>query len=92
MSLTHLQIDKIYKLHESTNILCMECKRILIMCEWDLEKAIKYAEEMSTRHNQTLSLLFQDFTQEEIDKLFEFYSKLYAGIERLEDYAREIEK
>ena len=56
------------------------------------EKAIKYAEEMSTRHNQTLSLLFQDFTQEEIDKLFEFYSKLYVGIERLEDYAREIEK
>ena len=45
MSLTHLQIDKIYKLHESTNILCMECKRILIMCEWDLEKAIKYAKE-----------------------------------------------
>lgn len=45
MALNNLEVEKIYKLHESTDIILMECKRILIRCEWDLEKAIKYAKE-----------------------------------------------
>lgn len=49
----------------------------------------KYAEEIGERNAKALSLLFADFTEEEIEQLFIFYTKLYAGIERVERYAEE---
>lgn len=51
----------------------------------------KYADEMNERHSQTLSLLFADFSEDEIKQLFQLYAKLYAGIERVEKYAEELE-
>lgn len=56
------------------------------------QRSIEYAEEMAERHSQTLGLLFQDFNEEELAELFRLYSKLYAGVERVEDYAKELEK
>lgn len=55
------------------------------------EKAGDYAREMEQRHTQTLQLLFADFSEEEIEKLFCLYIKLYAGIERVENYAKELD-
>lgn len=54
------------------------------------EKATEYIKEMSGRHSKTLGLLFDDFSEEEIKLLFHLYIKLYAGIERIESYAREL--
>lgn len=54
------------------------------------EKAAEYRQEMSQRHAQTLRLLFDDFNEEEIKLLFNLYIKLYAGIEQVENYAREL--
>lgn len=51
----------------------------------------KYADEMDKRHSQTLNLLFADFSEDEIKQLFQLYAKLYAGIERVEKYAEELE-
>lgn len=54
------------------------------------EKAAEYRQEMAQRHAQTLRLLFHDFSEEEIKLLFNLYIKLYAGIEQVESYAREL--
>lgn len=54
------------------------------------EKADNYAKEMAERHSHTLELLFADFNEDEIKELFHLYAKLYAGIERVEDYAKEL--
>lgn len=49
-----------------------------------------YAEEIGERQMKALSLLFADFSEEEIEQLFFLYSKLYTGLERVENYAEEI--
>lgn len=56
------------------------------------EKVQEYSEEVSQRHLQSLKLLFEDFSEDEIAALFRLYRKLYAGIERVEKYAEEIDK
>lgn len=55
------------------------------------DKATKYAEEIGERHAQTLRLLFEDFTEEEIKSLYTLHAKLYAGIKRVEEYAKELD-
>lgn len=55
------------------------------------DKAAAYNERISPRHAQALRLIFADFSSEEVDHLFGLYRKLYAGIERVENYAREIQ-
>lgn len=54
------------------------------------EKVRRYAEEIGERHMKALSLLFADFSEEEIKQLFSLYRKLYAGLERVENYAEEL--
>ncbi len=56
------------------------------------EKAMGYSEEVAQRCLQSLKLLFEDFSEDEIKTLFQYYTKLYAGIERVEKYAEEIDK
>lgn len=55
------------------------------------DKVDQYAEEMGERHLQSLKLLFLDFTEEEIEQLFRLYVKLFAGMERIEKYAEELD-
>lgn len=52
------------------------------------DKVNDYAKEIAERHSRTLQLLFADFSEEEIEQLFHLYEKLYAGIERVENYAK----
>ena len=54
------------------------------------DKVNQYTEEMSERNSQSLKLLFADFSEEEIEQLFHLYSKLYVGMERVEQYAEEL--
>ena len=56
------------------------------------DKVAKYTQEIGERHSQALKLLFNDFTEEEIQKFFCLYSKLYAGMERVEKYAEELDQ
>ena len=55
------------------------------------DKADQYAEEMGERHLQSLKLLFSDFSDDEIKQLFHLYVKLFAGMERVEKYAEELD-
>ena len=54
------------------------------------DKVGQYAEEMGERHLQSLKLLFSDFNEDEIKLLFRLYTKLFAGMERVEKYAEEL--
>lgn len=54
------------------------------------EDVQRYAEEIGERQMKALSLLFSDFSEEEIGQLFFLYSKLYIGLERVENYAEEV--
>ncbi len=54
------------------------------------DKVGQYAEEMGERHLQSLKLLFSDFSEDEIKLLFRLYTKLFAGMERVEKYAEEL--
>lgn len=56
------------------------------------EKVQQYAEEVGERHLQSLKLLFEDFSEDEIATFFQLYTKLYAGIERVEKYAEKIDR
>ena len=55
------------------------------------EEVKRYTEEIGERHMKALSLLFADFSEEEIEQLFSLYTKLYAGLEQMENYAGELE-
>lgn len=66
--------------HGKSNSVCVEIT----------DKAIAYGKEMEERNSHTLKLLFADFNDAEIKELFRLYSKLYTGIERVENYAKEI--
>lgn len=54
------------------------------------DQAHQYSNEFSERHLQALKLLFEEFSENEIEQLFHLYSKLYAGMERVEKYAEEL--
>lgn len=54
-------------------------------------KVSQYAEEMGERHLQSLKLLFSDFSEDEINQLFNLYAKLFAGMARVENYAEKID-
>lgn len=56
------------------------------------DKVNAYAQEIVGRNLQALSLLFADFSEDEIKQLFQLYTKLYAGVERVEQYAEELDK
>ena len=60
------------------------------LCVKITDKAIAYEKEMEERNSQTLQLLFADFNDEEIKEFYRLYSKLYTGIERVENYAKEL--
>lgn len=53
------------------------------------DKVKEYTDEIGERHLKTLKLLFADFSEDEIQQLFNLYAKLYAGINRVEKYAEE---
>lgn len=54
-------------------------------------KVAEYAREIDERHRQILQQFFADFSEEEIQQLFGFYRKLYRGMERVENYAKELD-
>ena len=56
------------------------------------DKVNAYAQEIGGRNLQALSLLFADFSEDEIKQLFQLYTKLYAGVERVEQYVEELDK
>lgn len=55
------------------------------------EEVKRYTEEIGERHTKALSLLFSDFNEKEIEQLFSLYTKLYAGLERMENYTEELD-
>lgn len=54
------------------------------------DKVNEYSQEKGERRLQALNLLFADFSEDEIEKLFRLYAKLYAGVERFEQYTDEL--
>lgn len=57
------------------------------LCVELTELARAYGRELEERHTETLRLLFADLSGEELRQLFRLYAKLYAGVERVEQYA-----
>lgn len=58
----------------------------------ELTKKVKrYTKEIGKRHRMALRLLFADFSEKEIEQLFSLYKKLYAGLERIENYAEKLD-
>lgn len=51
------------------------------------EQADSYFTQMQERYAKTMQLMFADLSEEEIQQLYKLYGKLYAGIERVENYA-----
>lgn len=60
------------------------------VCLEETRKVADYSAEMDERRGNILRLLFSDFTEEEIAQFYSLYRKLYAGIERVEEYAKEV--
>lgn len=77
-----LQSKGFVKLIESkNNSICVEIT----------PKAIEYQQEMSERHLTTLKKLFSELSDQEIDKLFNFFHKLYIGLEQVEQYTEDLD-
>ena len=45
-----------------------------------------------SRAKKVLALYLTDFSEEETEQLYRLYAKLYAGMERVEKYAEEIDQ
>lgn len=54
------------------------------------EKVAQYAQQIGEQQLKALNLLFSDFSEKEIEQLFMLYTKLYTGLERVENYAEEL--
>ena len=54
------------------------------------DKVNEYSQEKGESRLQALTLLFADFSEEEIEQLFRLYAKLYTGVERFEKYTDEL--
>lgn len=55
------------------------------MCIWPTEKTEDYFQNEFSRYQVELKYLFEVYTAGEIETLFRLLSKLYAGIENLEN-------
>ena len=54
------------------------------------DKFFKYSNQMKAKHLETLTLLFKDFTDEEITQLFSLYNKLESGLASVEEYGEKL--
>lgn len=61
------------------------------VCLEETEKVAAYSAQMENRRSQVLQLLFADFSEEEIAQFYALHRKLYAGIERVEEYAKTVD-
>lgn len=52
------------------------------------DKVAAYSAEMDERRGRVLQLLFADFSEEELRQLYALSRKLYAGLDRVEEYAK----
>lgn len=52
----------------------------------------KYSSEVGERQKKTLGLLFSSFSEDEVITLFSLFSKLYSGVESVEEYAESLGK
>lgn len=58
------------------------------VCLEETEKVTAYSAQMDGRRNQVMQLLFADFSEAEISQFYSLHEKLYAGIQRVEEYAK----
>ena len=54
------------------------------------EKMNEYISRVGDIQENVLKILFEDFSKEEIRQYFNLVSKLYSGIEKVENYAEEV--
>ena len=54
------------------------------------EKMNEYISRVGDMQENVLKILFEDFSEEEIKQYFNLVSKLYTGIEKVENYTEEI--
>lgn len=59
------------------------------VCLLQDERMKKYAQRVGAMQQEVLKLLFEDFTEKEIEALYEGVIKLYAGISKIEKYVEE---
>ncbi|MGM9590950.1 MAG: hypothetical protein ACI3V0_12400 [Faecousia sp.] len=61
------------------------------VCLEETEKVAAYSAQMDDRRSQVMQLLFADFSEEEISRFYSLHRKLYAGIQRVEEYAKTVD-
>lgn len=91
MGCSRQNIKKLALTLEKKGFVCLQQGGNHSICIELTDKARVYAQAMGERHLQTLQLLFADFSEEELEQLFRLYAKLYAGVERVERYADDLE-
>lgn len=62
------------------------------VCLESTGKVEAYSEEMEVRRFTVLKMLFSELSEKEIVQLYDLHRKLYVGIERVEEYAKSIDK
>ena len=61
------------------------------VCLEETEKVAAYSAQMAERRSQVMQLLFADFSEAEISQFYALHRKLYAGIQRVEEYAKTVD-
>ena len=62
------------------------------VCLEETEKVAVYSFQMAQRREGLLRELYADFSEEELAEFYRLHRKLYAGIQRAEAYAEQIER
>lgn len=90
MGCSRQNVRKLADVLEDKGYLTMTEGRNNAVCLDVTQKVLQYSQEMDERRGMVLKLLFSEFSEEEIALLYSLYRKLYRGIERVEEYAREV--
>lgn len=90
MGCSRQNVKKLAALLERKGYLSMTEGANHSVCLEMTEKVAAYNVQMDERRGRVLQLLFADMSEEEIAQLYTLNRKLYAGIERVEAFAKEV--
>ncbi|MCI7812563.1 MAG: MarR family transcriptional regulator [Lachnospiraceae bacterium] len=57
------------------------------VCLNETDKVAAYSQKLEQQRTEALRLLFADFSEDEIAAFYSLHKKLYAGIQRVEEFA-----
>ena len=87
MGCSRQNIKKLAAVLEAKGYLTMTEGSNHSVCLNETDKVAAYSQKLEQQRTEALRLLFADFSEDEIAAFYSLHIKLYAGIQRVEEFA-----